>query len=437
MFDAFGLATPEGKALMRLSEALLRTPDSATSWKLLCENLQDAPWHAPETAPFTARVAAQLMRWTARAVSKRERTLSAFAIPFVWAARVAVTSTANQFIVAETIPKALARMRRDPTLRLCSFDCLGESARTAAQAHAYFLAYERAIEHLARQPAASVHLRHGISVKLSALEPRFGPRHRGTYAASLIPKVMHLGRLAAEAGIGFTIDAEEQDRLESTLDVIGALIADPRTRDWRGLGLAVQAYGLRSLQVIAWLAANVGQHRRGMTVRLVKGAYWDSEIKRAQERGLGMFPVFTDKHATDVNYLLAAKHLFDQRDVIFPQFATHNAMTVVAVRALAPAGAAFEFQRLHGMGDALYRVASQADGFPPVRVYAPVGSREDLLAYLIRRILENGANSSFVRQFLDPAIPVTTLLENPVDSLRARTHERRTANVGPRDNARA
>jgi RHH-type proline utilization regulon transcriptional repressor/proline dehydrogenase/delta 1-pyrroline-5-carboxylate dehydrogenase len=172
-----------------------------------------------------------------------------------------------------------------------------------------------------------------------------------------------------------------------------------------------------------------------MTVRLVKGAYWDSEIKRAQERGLSVFPVFTDKRATDVNYLLAAKHLFEQRDVIFPQFATHNAMTVASVRALAPTGAAFEFQRLQGMGEPLYRVASQADDFPPVRVYAPVGSREDLLAYLIRRILENGANSSFVRQFLDPAIPVATLIENPIDSLRARTQARGTANFGPREDA--
>lgn len=331
--------------------------------------------------------------------------------------RRGVAAVADHFIVATSVPGALARMSRDPALGLCSIDCLGESARTAAQAQTYFKAYESAIEQLSRQAPASIHLRHGISVKLSALEPRFGPRYRGTYQTRLIPSMLHLARRAARAGILLTIDAEEQDRLESTLDVAAALIDDPHTQDWEGLGVVVQAYGLRASQVIEWLSARARQRRRRITVRLVKGAYWDTEIKRAQERGLDAFPVFTDKRATDVSYVVAAQHLFDRRDSIFPQFATHNAMTIATVRSLAPPGAMFEFQRLHGMGEQLYAIASQDEGFPRVRVYAPVGSHEDLLAYLIRRLLENGANSSFVRHFLDPNMPLETLLEDPVESL--------------------
>lgn len=436
MLDAFGLATPEGKALMRLAEALLRTPDRATAWKLLCENLRDAGWLPPPTAKFTARISAALLRGTARLVGGRERRVGLLATAILQAARYGVASIADHFIVAETVPAALARMRRKPALNLCSIDCLGESARTAAQAQRYLQRYADAIEHLGWQAGDSIHQRHGISVKLSALEPRFGPRHRESYAACLIPKVVHLGRLADAAGIGLTIDAEEQDRLESTLDVMAALIDDPITREWQGLGLAVQASGLRALQVIGWVSARARQRRRRLNVRLVKGAYWDSEIKRAQERGLDAFPVFTDKRATDVNYLVAAQHLFDQQGVIFPQFATHNAMTVAAVCSLAPTGAAFEFQRLHGMGEQLYRVAAKTAGFARVRVYAPVGTHEDLLAYLIRRLLENGANSSFVRHFLDPSIPVEGLLEDPVTALSEQLQQREpTWTAGRRDSA--
>jgi len=427
ILEAFGLGTPEGKAFMRLAEALLRTRDRATAWKLLCENLRSAHWEAPLTAHRGARALAAVLQWMSRAVLSHEARLAPLSTLFVAAARFGVALAAKQFIVADNISQALRRMRRDPALRLCSIDCLGESARTEAQAQRYFRAYEHVIEVLAREPAAPLHLRHGISIKLSALEPRFGPRYRGTYHARLIPQVLHLAQRAAAAGIGLTIDAEEQDRLESTLDVMAALIDDPTTRSWAGLGLAVQAYGLRAPHVITWLADRARARERRMTVRLVKGAYWDSEIKRAQERGLDAFPVFTEKCATDVSYLVCAHRLFEQQNVIFPQFATHNAMTVAAVRAIAPPGAAYEFQRLHGMGEQLYRTASQSAGFPPVRAYAPVGSREDLLAYLIRRLLENGANSSFVRHFLDPSMPIATLLENPIDVLSERL-QRRDAN---------
>lgn len=419
LLDAFGLATEEGKASMRLAEALLRTPDRATAWHLICENLTSAPWSCPITAGPQARLATWVLRAAANLLLRRPALLATLAVPMVGAARLAVRAIADRFIVAENMTDALRRMRRERTLRLCSIDCLGESARTKAQADHYFEAYARAIGVLARQ-SGPVHARHGVSIKLSALEPRFGPRHRGTYCERLIPVLRELARQAARAGIGLTIDAEEQDRLQSTLDVFAALTEDPLTRDWEGLGMAVQAYGLRAEQVIAWLASMARRHRRRLTVRLVKGAYWDSEIKRAQERGLHAFPVWTDKRATDVSYLVAASRLFQHRDVIFPQFATHNALTVAAVRALAPANAAFEFQRLHGMGEALYGAAVEHSKFPPVRVYAPVGSRQDLLAYLIRRMLENGANSSFVRGFLDPAVSLSALLEDPIGALSRR-----------------
>lgn len=431
MLDAFGLATREGRALMRLAEALLRTPDRSTAWKLLRENLCDADWQPPSTAHTSARITAALLRWTAYLVGRREQRVGLLAAVILRAARHGIGAIADHFIVAETVPAALQRMRRDASLHLCSIDCLGESARTTAQAQAYLRAYEDAIGHLGRQQAASLQRRHGISVKLSALEPRFGPRHRGTYGTGLIPKMQHLARLAAQAGIGITVDAEEQDRLESTLDVLAALIDDSTTREWQGLGLAVQAYGPRALQVIAWLADRARTQRRRMTVRLVKGAYWDSEIKRAQERGLDAFPVFSNKHATDTNYLVAAQRLFEQRSLLFPQFATHNAMTIAAVRTLAPPGAEFEFQRLYGMGEQLYRVAAATDGFPPVRVYAPVGSRQDLLAYLVRRLLENGANTSFVHHLRDPATAVRELLQDPVEALSQQLRQEEPAPADP------
>lgn len=445
MLDAFGLATSEGGALMRLAEALLRTPDRSTAWQLICENLTSARWQAPVNARLSVRATAGALRALARLIAANESRLGVLAGPATWAMRRGVAAVAEHFIVATSIRAALARMRRDPHLALCSIDCLGESARTAAQAQTYLEAYERAIEQLSRQPMAiderrrvsdpsfeppasaghgsgplkgsAVHQRHGISVKLSALEPRFGARHRGTYDSRLVPAMLHLARRAAQADILLTIDAEEQERLESTLDIVAALIDDPHTRDWEGLGVVVQAYGLRALSVIDWLAARAQARGRRITVRLVKGAYWDTEIKHAQELGLDAFPVFTDKRATDLSYLVAAQQLFARRDAIYPQFATHNAMTIATVRSLAPPDAPYEFQRLHGMGQQLYAIAARQAGFPRVRVYAPVGSYEDLLAYLIRRLLENGANTSFVRHFLDPSVPVETLLVDPIESL--------------------
>ncbi|MGH8322362.1 MAG: bifunctional proline dehydrogenase/L-glutamate gamma-semialdehyde dehydrogenase PutA, partial [Steroidobacteraceae bacterium] len=315
---------------------------------------------------------------------------------------------------------------------------LGEGARTEADAQRYTEAYAAAIDALRAQPQGSVHSRSSISVKLSALEPRYTLLQSARVTERLVPLMLDLARRAAHAGIGLTIDAEEADRLDLSLDIVAALARDAQTRAWHGLGLAVQAYGRRAPLVVDWIAELARAAGRRMTVRLVKGAYWDSEIKRAQERGLASFPVYTSKDATDASYLVCAQRLFAAGEIIYPQFATHNAYTIAAVLDFAPAGAAYEFQRLHGMGELLYE-AVRADllaapslepqpGPPsmagvrhfvphPVRVYAPVGTHEDLLPYLVRRLLENGANTSFVHQFLNPQIPVEQVVRDPISAL--------------------
>ncbi|HET7757924.1 MAG TPA: bifunctional proline dehydrogenase/L-glutamate gamma-semialdehyde dehydrogenase PutA, partial [Steroidobacteraceae bacterium] len=273
---------------------------------------------------------------------------------------------------------------------------------------------------LSQQPPGPVHARSGISVKLSALEPRYTLLQSGRVCGELVPRMLELARHAARAGVGLTVDAEEADRLDLSLEVLEALARDDATRDWDGLGLAVQAYGRRAPLVLAWLAELARGCRRRMTVRLVKGAYWDSEIKRAQELGLASFPVYTSKAATDASYLECVQKLFAAREIIYPQFATHNAFTVAAVLELAPAGASYEFQRLYGMGEPLYDAArAEVPTLAPVRVYAPVGTYEDLLPYLVRRLLENGANSSFVHQFMNPQIPVEQVVHDPLTSLGA------------------
>jgi len=313
--------------------------------------------------------------------------------------RSAMELLGDAFIVGATIEAALKRGKSNPNLALCSFDVLGEGARTEADAQRYADSYAGAIDALNKQAAGTVHSRSSISVKLSALEPRYSLLQSERVSERLIPRMLELARQAARIGIGLTIDAEEADRLDLSLNIVEALARDPDTRSWDGLGLAIQAYGRRAPLVIDWIAELARDSGRRMTVRLVKGAYWDSEIKRAQERGLASFPVYTSKAATDASYLVCAQHLFAAADVIHPQFATHNAYTIAAVLDFAPPGAGYEFQRLHGMGELLYEaVRADVAKFPPVRVYAPVGTHEDLLPYLVRRLLENGANTSFVHQ---------------------------------------
>jgi RHH-type transcriptional regulator, proline utilization regulon repressor / proline dehydrogenase / delta 1-pyrroline-5-carboxylate dehydrogenase len=431
LLDQFPLDSRQGKALMSLAEALLRTPDPGCADRLIAERLAALRDRGSASSDVTVRLSLALLRTASRmlpdpalaATAARRPLLAPLTTPLVRGAlRRGMRMMGRAFIVGESIESALARGRRHRELSLCSFDVLGEGARSEGDAQRYFAAYTRAIEALRRQRADAVHSRSGISVKLSALEPRYALTQRARALERLVPRMLLLARRARSAGIGLTIDAEEADRLDVSLDVLEALARDAETRDWNGLGLAVQAYGRRAPWVLDWVAALAAQTGRRMSARLVKGAYWDAEIKRAQERGLASFPVFTSKSATDASYLACAQRLFGARDLIYPQFATHNALTISAVMAMAPRGAVYEFQRLHGMGQALYEtVRTEAPDLPPVRVYAPVGTHEELLPYLVRRLLENGANTSFVHHFLNKDIPVEQVVGPILDNLTPNT----------------
>jgi len=431
MMEQFPLDSAQGRALMSLAEALLRTPDPARADQLIAERLAEVRGGAVDGSKdnFLLRAGFALLGGVSRLLPNVAGELSGeFSValltkpvvaPMVRATlRRAMRMLGEAFIVGETIESALARGKANPGLALCSFDVLGEGARTEADAQRYFDSYAAAIEALGRQPPGTVHQRSSISVKLSALEPRYTLLQSARVARDLIPRMLELARKAASFGIGMTIDAEEADRLDLSLDIIEALARDEATAGWDGLGLAVQAYGRRAPFVIDWVAQIARGTGRRMTLRLVKGAYWDSEIKRAQERGLSSFPVYTSKAATDASYLVCAQRLFAANDVIYPQFATHNAFTVAAVLEMAPPKAQYEFQRLHGMGELVFEaVRADVPNLPPVRAYAPVGTHEDLLPYLVRRLLENGANTSFVHQFLNPQVPVEQVVRDPVSAL--------------------
>jgi RHH-type transcriptional regulator, proline utilization regulon repressor / proline dehydrogenase / delta 1-pyrroline-5-carboxylate dehydrogenase len=329
------------------------------------------------------------------------------------AARQAMQILGSHFVLGRTIEEALDHAKADRHYRH-SFDMLGEGARTATDADHYFDAYAQAIAAIgARAGQAPLPERPGISVKLSALHPRFEPGSRGRVMHELLPRLRELAHLAKRFDLAFTVDAEEADRLELSLDVIKAALADPGLAGWNGFGLAVQAYQKRAEAVLDHVFALARHYDRHLMVRLVKGAYWDTEIKRAQERGLADYPVFTRKAMTDLNYMACAQKLLDARGRIYPQFATHNALTLASLVERAGDKQGFEFQRLHGMGVELYRVLRDLCPQIPCRIYAPVGTYRDLLAYLVRRLLENGANSSFVAQVTDPSVPAATLLRRP------------------------
>jgi len=396
-----GLSTREGVALMCVAEALLRIPDAGTQDALLREKLAAGDWSAASAADWALMLTGTLARWHDAAdegLSGLKQALARLGEPLVRAAvRQAMRILAGQFVIAETIEAAvaLAAARRP---RRFSFDMLGEAARTAADAQKYFEAYARAIGATAPPDA--------ISVKLSALHPRFEEAKRSRVTAELAPRLAGLARLAAGRGVGLTIDAEESERLELTLDLFDAVSREHR------VGLAVQAYQKRALAVCDWLTSL----RRGVPVRLVKGAYWDGEVKRAQQLGMPDYPVFTRKCATDISYAACARKLLSAAGAVEPAFATHNCRTVAAILELA-GEAPFELQKLFGMGDALYEALAAAHPGVPVRVYAPVGQFMELLPYLVRRLLENGANTSFVHQIADPAVPLEVLVADPVASL--------------------
>jgi RHH-type proline utilization regulon transcriptional repressor/proline dehydrogenase/delta 1-pyrroline-5-carboxylate dehydrogenase len=429
----FGLSNQEGIALMCIAEALLRIPDDATADRLIAEQLATGDWSAHSGRSESLFVNAStwgLMLtggileldpsirtdasgWIKKLTRKAGEPVVRLAV------RRAMRIIGGEFVVGRTIEEALARSAREPDVALCSFDMLGEGARTRLDAERYLKSYEHAIDVIgATAGGRAPHDVSSISIKLSALEPRYSLLQHDRVMLRLVPQVLALARRAAALGIQLTIDAEEADRLDLSLDVVETLARDAATREWPGLGLAVQAYSKRALDVIEWVAATARLQGRRMTVRLVKGAYWDSEIKRGQERGLEGYPVYTRKTTTDVSYLACAGMLFKYADAIRAQFATHNAHSIASILELAPAGAEFEFQRLHGMGRLLYaEAARQISAFPPVRVYAPVGEHKDLLAYLVRRLLENGANTSFVNRFMDEQVPVADIVRDPISDL--------------------
>jgi RHH-type transcriptional regulator, proline utilization regulon repressor / proline dehydrogenase / delta 1-pyrroline-5-carboxylate dehydrogenase len=429
----FGLSNQEGIALMCIAEALLRIPDDATADRLIAEKLATGDWsaHAGKSESLFVNastwglmltggileldpsIKSDTAGWMSKLTRKAGEPLVRLAV------RRAMRIIGGEFVVGRNIEEALARSAREADVGLCSFDMLGEGARTQADAQRYLKSYEHAIDVIgagaAGRPATEVS---SISIKLSALESRYSLLQHQRVMQRLVPLVGALARRAAGLGIQLTIDAEEADRLDLSLDVIEALARDSATRQWPGLGLAVQAYGKRALGVIDWVAATARAYKRRMTVRLVKGAYWDTEIKRAQERGLDGYPVYTRKVTTDVSYLACVGRLFSHEDVIYPQFATHNAHSIASVLELAPKGADYEFQRLHGMGRLLYAEAErQIEKFPRVRIYAPVGEHKDLLAYLVRRLLENGANTSFVNRFMDEQVPVAEIVRDPISEI--------------------
>ena len=340
----------------------------------------------------------------------------------------------NHFVLGESIEAALKRaLSRQGRIYRYSFDMLGEGARTAEDAEAYRTAYADAITAIGRAGGNSPQPdRPGISVKLSALHPRYDPMNRARVMSQLVPVVLDLARHAKSHDLGFTVDAEEADRLELSLDVVGAVLADPSLAGWDGFGLAVQAYGKRCSSVIDHVAELARSLDRRLAVRLVKGAYWDTEIKRAQERGLPDYPVFTRKAVTDLSYLAAAEKLLRHRPRLFPQFATHNALTVAAIVERGGGSGDFEFQRLHGMGEGLYGHLLATVPDVACRTYAPVGGHRDLLAYLVRRLLENGANTSFVAQASDPSVPIERLLRRPAEAVGAPERARSSTLPRPR-----
>ncbi len=412
----YGLGTAEGVALLCLAEALLRIPDAATADALIDDRIAAADWqkHLGHGDSLAVNASAWAFMLTGRVLALDDvagvigGVIRRMGEPVIRGAlRRGMRVLARQFVMGRTIHEALARADRR---RRYSFDMLGEAAKTHADAERYRLAYLDAIGAIGRSPLASAS---GISVKLSALHPRYEPLQSTRCVPALIGTLGGLALAAKTANIGLTVDAEEADRLEISLDIFSTVLADPMLAGWNGLGIAVQAYQKRALPLIDWIAEQGRRTRHRIPTRLVKGAYWDSEIKLAQVQGHPDYPVFTRKAATDVSWLACARRMLECHDAILPAFATHNAHSLAFV--LECAGEhEFEMQRLHGMGEALYHDATY-----PVRVYAPVGTHEDLLAYLVRRLLENGANTSFVHRLVDPSVPEEAIVADPVARLRA------------------
>ena len=430
----YELSSQEGVVLMCLAEALLRIPDRETADALIRDKLGPADWekHVGNSDSVFVNASTWALMLTGRVVSLHDyreqslksvlgRLVSRVGEPMI---RQSVTQgmriLGRQFVMGRSIEEALARASADQERGYRhSFDMLGEAAHTAADAKRYLDAYQGAIAAIGKHGADRGPIdSSGISVKLSALHPRYEFAQRERAFAELVPRLMALATHAREVDIGFTVDAEEAERLELSFDVIARVFSDDALKGWEGFGLALQAYQKRAYPAVDWLAELARSNGRRLMLRLVKGAYWDTEIKLAQEGGHDGYTVFTRKASTDVSYIACARRILSHADAFFPQFATHNAHTLATIVEMAGPRRDYEFQRLHGMGEALYGQVVEGDQALPCRIYAPVGSHEDLLPYLVRRLLENGANTSFVNRIVDERAPVDDIIADPLEKMR-------------------
>ncbi|MGD8566517.1 MAG: bifunctional proline dehydrogenase/L-glutamate gamma-semialdehyde dehydrogenase PutA [Gammaproteobacteria bacterium] len=427
----YDLSSREGIVLLCLAEALLRIPDADTADRLIRDKLTNANWqqHLGNSRSWFVNASTWGLMLTGRMITLDDATqrdpmtmvnglMARVSEPVVRSAlKEAMRIMGHQFVMGRSIEEALARSESSENrVYRYSFDMLGEAALSQEDADRYGEVYRQAIAVIAEHYGGGSDIvgAPGISVKLSALHPRFEYAQRERLLNELIPRVMALAQVAQQANLSMTIDGEEADRLDITLDVIEAILTDPQFAHWPGLGVVIQSYQKRAPYVIDWLADLASRNGRHIMVRLVKGAYWDTEVKRAQEQGLSGYPVFTRKQHTDVSYLACAQKLLNIGEMVYPQFATHNAHTAAAVLQMAGERKTFEMQRLHGMGEALYQALLNNDNSIACRVYAPVGSHKDLLPYLVRRLLENGANTSFVNRITDDRQPVEDIVADPV-----------------------
>ena len=427
----YALSSSEGIALMCLAEALLRVPDKATIDRLIKDKIAHANWasHSGQSDSFFINATTWALMLTGKVLTpeKAESSLSKVLMTLVnrsgesvirKAVDTAMRIMSKQFVTGRTIQEALERAKKKETIGFrYSYDMLGEAALTKQDAERYFQAYTHAIERIGASTnlSSSVYEKPGISIKLSALHPRYYEAQHERVIIELAPKLLSLAQLAKQFDIGLTIDAEESERLDLSLDIIESVFNDNSLSGWNGFGVAVQSYQKRAFYLLDWLAELARGKNRRIMVRLIKGAYWDSEIKKAQMLGLSDYPVFTRKVFTDISFQACAKKLLTMTDAIYPQFATHNAYSVALILALAGDYRDFEFQCLHGMGNELYAQIVPAAKFGiACRIYAPVGSHEDLLPYLVRRLLENGANSSFVNRIVDEKTSISELIEDPL-----------------------
>lgn len=427
----YALSSDEGIALMCLAEALLRVPDNATIDNLIKDKLTSADWksHSGQSHSFFVNATTWALMLTGKVLApgKEDSLMSKALMKVVNRSSEGVVRTAvdkamrimsKQFVMGRTIQEAIKRASiKEAEGYRYSYDMLGEAALTSIDAERYFQAYRSAIDAIGSSSATlgDVYHKPGISIKLSALHPRYQEAQHEHVLLELVPKLLSLAQLASQHNIGLTIDAEESERLDLSLDVIERVFNDDSLNGWNGFGMAIQSYQKRAFYLLDWVAALARSKKRRMMVRLIKGAYWDSEIKKTQTQGLTEYPVFTRKIFTDVSFQACAKKLLTMTDAIYPQFATHNAYSVALILKLVGDYRDFEFQCLHGMGNELYAQIVPADQCGiPCRIYAPVGSHEDLLPYLVRRLLENGANSSFVNRIVDESAPIAELVEDPV-----------------------